>query len=119
MKRRNFLLLTTTGAIATLTPFCQSRRDDPSLALPLFLSTICNAATLRQIGTDYRAAAPGEVKRSGLRDLLTDDLPGDASLPNQLNSKVRQDFAALRTVTVDGWVLSLTEVRQCAMFSLQ
>ena len=119
MKRRNFILLTGAGAVAALAPSCRSRRDDPILARPLFLSAICDAATLRQIGTDYRVAVPNESKRSGLSDLLTENLPDDASLLNQLNGKVRQDFAAFRTVTVDGWVLAVTEARQCAMFSLQ
>ena len=32
--------------------------------------------------------------------------------------QVRDDFAAGRTVVVDGWVLSATEARQCALFSL-
>jgi hypothetical protein len=31
---------------------------------------------------------------------------------------VRSDFAEGRTVVVHGWVLSVTEARQCALFSL-
>jgi hypothetical protein len=31
---------------------------------------------------------------------------------------VRRDFDTGRTVLVNGWVLSATEARQCALFSL-
>jgi hypothetical protein len=31
---------------------------------------------------------------------------------------VRDDFAGGRTIVIDGWVLSVTEARQCALFSL-
>ncbi|HXD79145.1 MAG TPA: hypothetical protein VN616_15110 [Puia sp.] len=119
MRRRKFLLLTATGALATMAPFCRSRRNDPALSKPLFLATLCDAPTLKKIGAAYRASVPDESKRSTLGDLLTAGLPDDAGLANQLGSKVRQDFAAGRIVTVDGWVLSVTEARQCAMYSLQ
>ena len=36
-----------------------------------------------------------------------------------LNQKIQQDFEAGRTVVVNGWVLSQTEARQCALFSSQ
>jgi hypothetical protein len=32
---------------------------------------------------------------------------------------IRDDFAAGRTVLVDGWVLSVTEARQAALYSLR
>ena len=32
--------------------------------------------------------------------------------------QVRDDFANGRTVLVNGWVLAVTEARQCALFSL-
>ena len=32
--------------------------------------------------------------------------------------QVRRDFAEGRTVEVQGWVLSVTEARQCALYSL-
>jgi hypothetical protein len=35
-----------------------------------------------------------------------------------IRSQIQADFAADRTVMLDGWVLSVTEARQCALFSL-
>jgi hypothetical protein len=31
---------------------------------------------------------------------------------------IQRDFAEGRTVLLDGWVLSVTEARQCALYSL-
>jgi hypothetical protein len=39
-------------------------------------------------------------------------------LEKSIDDTVHEDFAAGRTVVVDGWVLSVTEARQCALFSL-
>ena len=38
--------------------------------------------------------------------------------PGRLENQVRNDFSAGRTVILNGWVLSVTEARQCALFSL-
>jgi hypothetical protein len=116
VKRRNFLLLTTTGAIATITPFCKTRRAAPStLNTPEFLAAICDAQTLRQIGKKYRATTQAEASEDALIRLLTTG--GDQT--EQLSRKVNDDFAAGRTVTLEGWVLAVTEARQCALYTLQ
>jgi hypothetical protein len=116
VKRRNFLLLTTTGAIATITPFCKTRRAAPTtLNTPEFLAAICDAQTLRLIGKKYRATTQAEASEDALTQLLTTG--GDQ--PGQLSKKVNDDFAAGRTVTVDGWIIAVTEARQCALNSLQ
>jgi hypothetical protein len=115
MKRRNFLLLTIAGGVAAVSPFCKPRRIPDALTQPLFLSTICDIQTLKQIGTKYRAATPAEASEDVLAQLLTTD----GNQPEQLTNKVRDDFAADRTVTIDGWVLAVTEARQCALYSFQ
>ena len=115
MKRRSFILLTIAGGIATVTPSCKSRRVSSALTQPFFLSTICDLQTLRQIGAKYRATTPAEAREDVLTKLLTTG--GDQ--PEQLIGKVKDDFIAGRTVTVDGWVLAITEARQCALYSFQ
>jgi len=35
-----------------------------------------------------------------------------------MEERVRADFAAGRVVVVRGWILSVTEARECALFSL-
>ena len=116
MKRRNFVLLAIAGGIATVTPFCKTRRGTlTSLNTPKFLAAICDIQTIRKIGIDYRATTPTEAKEGVLTQLLTTE--GDPT--EQLNRKVNDDFAAGRIVTVDGWVLAVTEARQCALISVQ
>jgi hypothetical protein len=115
VKRRSFILLTIAGGLATVTPCCKPRRTLDALTQPFFLSTICDLQTLRQIGTKYRATTPAEAREDVLTQLLTTD--GDQT--QQLIHKVNDDFATGRTVTVDGWVLAVTEARQCALYSFQ
>ena len=115
VKRRSFILLTIAGGIATVIPSCKSRGVSAALTQPLFLSTICDLQTLRQIGTKYRATTPAEAREDILIQLLTTD----GNPTGQLIRKVKDDFTTGRTVTVDGWVLALTEARQCALYSFQ
>jgi hypothetical protein len=35
-----------------------------------------------------------------------------------ISSVIHDDFEKGRTVVLNGWILSLTEARQCALFSL-
>jgi hypothetical protein len=120
MKRRNFLLLTTAGAIATITPFCKSHRASQTpLNTPEFLAMICDAQTIRKIGTDYRTTTNNESQESQLTDLLTASLDQSKDQTEQITKRVRTDFATGRIVTLEGYVISLTEARQCALFSIQ
>jgi len=47
-----------------------------------------------------------------------DESADSALVASQLAKKIQQDFQQDKTVVVDGWVLSRTEARQCALFSL-
>ena len=118
MKRRNFIYLTIAGAGAMMVPSCKNR-SATAFSRPLFLSTVCDGQTLKHIGTTYRTKTPAEAEEDRLLELLTTGLPQGTDQAQQLDSLVRQDYAADRTVTIDGWVLSRTEARQCALFSLQ
>jgi hypothetical protein len=41
--------------------------------------------------------------------------PDRASLLQRLDAQVRDDFASGTTIALDGWVLSRTEARLCAL----
>ena len=120
MKRRKFVFLTIAGGVAAVTPFCRSHKPALSaLNNPKFLSAICDVPTIRKIGADYRATTPAEDRESRLNDLLTADLDANKDQTEQITGKIKADFAAGRTVTLEGWVISLTEARQCALNSIQ
>jgi len=122
VKRRTFLLLTSAGAIATITPFC-NRRATPSTPSPLntpdFLATLCDSRTIRKIGTAYRKTTTNENREDRLTGLLSAGLDQKKDTTDQLNNEIKADFAAGRILTLEGWVISLTEARQCALYSIQ
>jgi hypothetical protein len=35
-----------------------------------------------------------------------------------LENKIKEEFSAYKTIIVSGWIISPTEARQCALFSL-
>lgn len=70
------------------------------------------ADRVREIGTRYRAATPRENSTDSLRAALARS-PGGS-----IDEQIHNDFEAGRTVLVDGWLLSITEARRAALFSL-
>jgi hypothetical protein len=132
MKRRTFFILVGTGVAAVALPFAIRRHGQNPLAQPLgqpdLLGHVTDEATLREIGAAYCARNPDEQKEEHLVDLLigtaNDDVhakhsPGDSGrILRQLDQAIRDDYAAGRVITLKGWVLSLTEARQCALYSL-
>ena len=129
MKRRTFIWLSTAGAASLYLPAgCNGRYtlSNKAVAQPRVLARICDAETLRQIGTAYRHAVPAEKDDRKLAALILKD--GDGSLPKTtdgktletfLDQKITRDFEAEQTVVINGWVLSQTEARQCALFASQ
>ncbi|MEO9050321.1 MAG: hypothetical protein ABI280_00910 [Ginsengibacter sp.] len=127
MKRKKFIYLSIGGALAIATPtlYCSYRDKTLNKALrqPKFLSSICDAKTLDEIGTAYINKYPAEKKEDQLTGLLLADSTGQpivktADLPLLLDQKIIDDFKTGKTVVVDGWVLSITEARQCAFLTL-
>ena len=110
MDRRHFLQLTAISIVAGLADdACGPAADRSSAATdqPDLLAML-GPDRVREIGAHYRTATPRENTADALR----------AALSNSSRAKVRDDFEAGRTVVVDGWVLSITEARQAALFSL-
>ena len=76
---------------------------------------------VRLIGKHYLAAAPKENTAAALRSAISDSRNQSRVplMPRSLDDQVREDFITGRTVLVDGWVLSVTEARQSALFALR
>jgi hypothetical protein len=130
MKRRNFILLSSMTAAAISIPSINCRRRnqvlDKTLAQPFLLSHICDAKTIQAIGASYRQNLKTEETKDQFVDLLLIDTLGK-SVPESsdisfiqtlLEQKIRKDFKSGNTVTVKGFIISTTEARQCALFSL-
>ena len=103
MDRRAFIRVAAAGAAlgAALTSGCAP--GDAELAHPELLDVL-GERTVRDIGRQYR-----ETHLERDPDVLRALIDGH---------RVRVDFAAGNVVVVDGWVLSRTEARQCALFDL-
>ena len=130
MQRRTFVELTSMAVASTFLPFFGCSSPDSvlqrKLSLPTTLATINDPATIAEVGKAYMVQVPGENNPESLIDQLMISSNGDIipetadslSLQKMMSEKVQVDFDNGETVVVRGWVLSRTEARQCALFSL-
>ena len=121
LDRRRFLQVSAAGMAASFTSSACARDNARVLSRPQLLEML-GAQRVREIGSRYRATVPGENTEAALRDAIIGSRRQSSSLSSiwrdPTERQIRDDFAAGRTVIVDGWVLSTTEARQCALFSL-
>lgn len=124
LDRRRFLQLTAAGIVVSVTSSaCAGDSDDDArpVELPQLLGML-GGERVRELGAHYRAAVPNENSAAALRAAISDAGRRRLRLPwmrrPSMEQQVQDDFAAGRTVLVQGWVLSATEARQCALFSL-
>ncbi len=115
LDRRHFLQLSALGIVGTLIDIgCSTQRDRP-LDEPSLIATL-GADRVRELGTHYRAQTPAENNADALRTAIAGN--GKRIFAESVEQKIQDDFTTGRVAIVDGWVLSLTEARQAALFSL-
>ena len=123
LDRRHFLRLAGATAVALAGTDCTrgSDYDSTSMARPALLDAL-SAPAVRAIGNRYRALNRDEAESKTLQSAIRGARPLTTRLfgapPASLESLVKADFENGRTIVIDGWVLSLTEARQCALYSL-
>jgi hypothetical protein len=95
------------------------------LARPRLLEIFHGERIVLDLGRTYRALIPGESERDTLARAIMGGTPGAASfeaspaaVTERIHHQVQYEFATGATVTLKGWVLSVTEARQCALCSL-
>ena len=120
MKRRKFIGIITLVAL-TLSAISwffviKKQRSDTGAFDPDVLSNICSREKMIEIGRKYRQMS-SENDKDSLAKLLA--VEGQKPVKQYFENKVRQDFENNDTVLIDGWLLSVTEARQCALLSLQ
>jgi len=118
LDRRRFVHISALGVAAIIFPACETDRT-ATLERPRLLDML-GADRVRQIGKHYLASTPTETTADALRSAISKSrhesrLP---LMPRSLDDQVREDFIAGHTALVDGWVLSITEARQSALFAL-
>lgn len=121
MQRRTFIYLSAYTALALSLPLadgCASRTEN-ALSRPLLFSELADKKTITEAGIAYRKQFPQEDDNTILRNLLVGSGQQDPrAIQNDLDRHVLQDFKNSKTVTAAGWVLALTEARQCALYSI-
>ncbi|WP_297694622.1 hypothetical protein [uncultured Eudoraea sp.] len=121
MKRRKFLLISIFAlflSLISLWYFKFKSATTKALSYPTDLSEICDRETLIQIGNTYMKLTNENDKRY-LKELLAKDAGMMVNdLKNSLKSKVAEDFNTGNTILLDGWLLSITEARQCAFLCI-
>ena len=123
MQRRVFVRLSAfTAAVLTLplVPGCKSGKTDIE-SQPLFFSQFADPNTIGEAGKAYLAIRPDEKDIGKLKNLILakqGPVAGDKATGAALHGRIKNDFSTSNIVTVNGWVLSATEARQCALFYL-
>jgi hypothetical protein len=123
MKRRHFIGMAATGAgglVLHATGGDEELRSLAVLAQPQLLQILDDEFTVHDLGRRYREHVPAEDNADALVQLLAVDAATAprALLRAHLTARVQRDFESGRTITLNGWILSLTEARQCALYSL-
>ena len=129
MERRSFIrtaaLATVVLAVPTFYYYSKQKNSSVSLDLPVTLGKFCSEEELKQIGVQYRSLVPAESTKEKLTEILlaNDNNKTSKSLSNSqieklLSKKIQEEFSGFRTIVVNGWVITPTEARQCALFSL-
>jgi hypothetical protein len=128
MKRREFILITGVGAAMTTVTSVSCDSDSQwtsTLALPTTMGQFCTKKELITLGSQYTKDFPAEAKKAKIQKLLLQDAGGKPIEPSsqkkllqQIEEKSVLDFENGNTVIVNGWVLSRTEARQCALYFL-
>lgn len=121
MQRRQFITIAAAGAAGLAWPPAAAPTAAHALACPSLLTVLGDAAAVRGLGIRYLELVPAERDE---RLLVRAILPGPHAsfgpeVVTQVASLITQDFSVGRTVTVHGWILSVTEARQCALYALQ
>jgi hypothetical protein len=128
VKRRKFIWISGVGiAVATL-PWltsCQSSQWTPILSMPSVLGQFCSETELMAIGNSYIERVPQESKISAIEKQLLKSEAGnpfkpssEKSLQDFISKMNDRDFSTDQTIILNGWVLSQTEARQCALLFL-
>src|SRR5215207_2594381 len=122
MNRRKFIGVAATGAAAVVVLPTAAWSDESALAAlarPRLLDIIRDDRIVCDLGRRYGESFPRETDTNALTEAILGQPLGQSSngafspesVEALVGERVRADFAAGNTVTVHGWVLSVTEAR--------
>ena len=130
--RRQFLTTTLWGGLFAFARPCRAwailtaQRKGSTLG-PGLVQLLRHKESARIIGLEYLRGAPQEAHVQTLIDLLSSDFTQSPIGPHKsdttrlrefLRLQTQQDFEAGRIVRLQGWMISVTEARLCALVAL-
>lgn len=126
MKRSDFIQLSAFAAAAISLPLlhsCGPAKGEREFSKPIFLSRLFDETTIKQAGKAYLQKTPSEKDEDKLIQLLSGNKAiavsaDEKTIHQYLDQKIKDDFEKGNTVLVKGWVLSVTEARQCALYAM-
>lgn len=123
MKRRDFVVGFSSVALLSVTgTYFYSNRNveyDPVIAEPFFLSHIWDNESIVNVGKKYLSGVKDEKDEQELvKHIVMNNDPKESEGIQKINEQIAVDFNKDQIVLVDGWILSLTEARQCGLYSL-
>jgi len=83
------------------------------------LNGIWNHASHIRIGNLYRDQFPDENYSKCLKDDVPDRFINSEELPTYFKKKIIDEHKTNDTVLIDGWLISKTEGRKCALVSIK
>ena len=111
-------------ALAPLRPWSALVDVAPASRAARLAGLLADQKSAAAVGRAYLDLAPGEADSRVLVQRLSASLGkggrtlGDDELRRLLALRIDRDFADERVATVQGWVLSVTELRLCALCAL-
>ncbi|MGY4537915.1 tRNA G26 N,N-dimethylase Trm1 [Mucilaginibacter sp. UYNi724] len=125
MERRLFVKLSAFTALALTLPFAESCSRGPkemAVAQPFLFSHLVDSKTIKEVGANYLETHSAERDRKTLSQLLMGgkDVANfkQNEIQSMLKKQVTADFKAGNVIQVSGWVMALTEARQCALYTI-
>lgn len=115
MERRKFVLLSLVGTAAVSLPLSYCGKGN-NTGLPEFLHLLVGKSKIKEIGKTYVERFPSEADSKKLTALISAALHEQSGSADNL--RIQNEFQSGKIVIISGWILSLTEARQSALFYL-
>jgi hypothetical protein len=125
MKRKKFIAIAAATAAAVPLGYYgyqKSKKVYNQVNFPAMLAQFCSAEELKGIGSAYLQTVPDERDAEKLKSLLLAGISAQkitsSNANEHLNKKTEEDFLKENVKVLNQWVITHTEARQCALFSL-
>jgi hypothetical protein len=124
MNRKLFITTASIAAIALPAAYyfkSNKWNDYPPAALPEHLTSFCTIKEVIDIGMAYIKMNPAENTNPVLTNLILagkETPKKNDAVAEMIENKIKDDFTSKNILIINGWIISRTEARQCALFSL-